>query len=512
MAMVRPMSTLPGARRKLELFSPQTLARIGEFEVATAQDVKAAVEAARKAQPAWAALPFAKRAEYIQRAMQILLQKQDEYIEIVLRETGKARSEAIMMEVYACLDVMHYYSKRAEKILKPRKLKLHGVMSLLKKASVIYKPRGVVGVISPWNGPVILALNPTIQALMAGNTVVLKPSEVTPFSGKIVYDMLAEAGIPSGVMNIVLGDGETGAALTKADVDKIAFTGSVATGRKVAMACAEKLIPCTLELGGKDPMIVCEDADLDIAAAGAVVGSLMNTGHYCCGTERIYVVDSVADAFLEKVVERVKQMRQGDQGEYDVGAVFWEKQMDIIEAHMVDAVKKGAKVLIGGKRNAKLKGLYFEPTVITDLTHDMDIIREETFGPIVAILRVKDEEEALRMANDTRFGLGANVWSRDSEKASALACRIDSGSACVNDMTMTFGVPEAPFGGRKESGVGQVNGETGLRGYCHAQPIIVDRHGGKMILQHYPYTAKKDEDMKKAMQFFWGTTFGRWFS
>jgi len=222
------------------------------------------------------------------------------------------------------------------------------------------------------------------------------------------------------------------------------------------------------------------------------------------------VIDSIADAFTEKVVERVKALRQGYEGEYDVGAVFWDKQMDIIEAHMADAIEKGARVLVGGRRNPKLKGLYYEPTVITNATHEMDIVREETFGPIVTIIRVNDEEEAIRLANDTRFGLGANIWTRDKKKGIQLAQRIDSGSACVNDMTVTYGLQEAPFGGRKESGVGKVNGETGLKGYCHAQPIIVSRFGGEQTAGMYPYTSEKDKRMKKLIQFLWGTSFGRW--
>jgi len=512
LAIITPVETAQGARRRYRVASPATLESIGEFEVQTADDVRAIVEKARKAQPAWAALSFKQRAGYMQRALQILLERQDEVVETVIRETGKARAEALAMEVFSSADSLHFYSKRAEKMLQPTKLRLHGPMRLAKQAKVVYRPRGVVGVISPWNGPFILSINPTVQALMAGNTVVIKPSEVTPFSGRLAGELFEAAGLPEGVVNIVLGDGQTGAALIKAGVDKISFTGSVSTGRKVAISCAEELIPCTLELGGKDPMIVCADVDLDVAAGGAVAGSCLNTGHYCCGTERIYVIDSIADVFTEKVVERVKALRQGYEGEYDVGAVFWDKQMDIIEAHMDDAIKKGARVLVGGRRNPKLKGLYYEPTVLTHATHEMDIVREETFGPIVTIIRVKDEDEAIRLANDTRFGLGANIWTRDKKKGIQLALQIESGSACVNDMTMTYGLQEAPFGGRKESGVGQVNGETGLKGYCHAQPIIVSRFGGKQTATTYPYTTKKNEGMKKLIHFLWGTPFGRWIS
>ncbi len=512
MAIVQEIETPAGTRRKLVISSPQTLEPIGEIEVQNADDVNAAIEMARKAQPTWAATSFAQRAAYLQRALQILLERQDEIIECVVRETGKARTEGLMMEVWAAADAINFYSKNAATFLRDKKVKLHGALRFLKKATVVQKPLGVVGVISPWNGPFILSINPTVQALMAGNTVVLKPSEVTPFSGKLACEIFHEAGLPEGVINLVQGDGETGAALTSARVDKIAFTGSVDTGRKVAVACAEQLIPCSLELGGKDAMIVCSDVDLDIAAGGAVVGSFLNTGHFCCGTERVYVVDSIADAFTEKVVERVQAMRQGCEGEYDVGAVFWDKQLDIIEAHVADAVAKGAKVLVGGRRNPNLKGIYYEPTVLVDCTHDMDIIKEETFGPIVSIIRVRDEEEAIALANDSKYGLGGNVWTKDAEKGVRIARRLDTGSVNVNDISMTFGVAEVPFGGRKHSGVSQVNGEKGLQNYCHPTPIIVDRFGGKQAADSYPYTAEKYDQMKKVLGFFWGTKIGRWLS
>ncbi|MHC4506430.1 MAG: aldehyde dehydrogenase family protein, partial [Planctomycetota bacterium] len=236
---------------------------------------------------------------------------------------------------------------------------------------------------------------------------------VTPFSGQIVGEIFEAAGLPDGVFTVLQGDGETGAALCEAGVDKISFTGSVATGRTVAEVCARQLIPCTLELGGKDPMIVCSDADLDTAAGGAVAGAFLNTGQLCCGTERVYVVDDVAGAFTDKVLKRVAELRQGHDGEFDVGAIFHDRQLAIIEDHVADAVAKGAKVLAGGRRNPRLEGLYYEPTVLTHVDHDMKIMREETFGPILPIMRVRDEEEAVRCANATSYGLGANVWTSE---------------------------------------------------------------------------------------------------
>jgi len=509
MAIVTPVPTSEGARRRLALANPATREPIGEIEVASAEDVHAAVERARKAQADWGALPVPERARYMIRALERLLERQDDVIETVMQETGKPRTEALQMEVYAVGDSLNYYARHSERILRPERHKLHGMLRFMKQLRIVYRPLGVVGVISPWNGPFVLAMNPTVQALMAGNAVVLKPSEVTPFSGRLAGELFAEAGLPEGLFQVLLGDGDTRAALCRAGVDKIAFTGSVETGRKVAVACAERLIPCTLELGGKDAMIVCDDAQVDYAAAGAVAGAFMNTGQYCCGTERVYVVDAVADAFTDKVVERVSRLRQGAEGEFDVGAIFWPRQLEIIEEHMADAVARGARVLTGGRRNPSLDGLFYEPTVLADVDHGMRIMREETFGPVLPIMRVQDEEEAIALANDSDYGLSGNVWTRDKSKGVRLATRMQTGSVCVNDMSMTYGVQEAPFGGRKHSGVGQANGPIGLRGYCHAEPIIVDRRGGKLNAKRYPYSHKADAGMQRFMRFLWGTRLGR---
>jgi len=511
MAIVTPVEPVAGARRQLKLSSPATLEPIGELEVATADDVQAALAAARAAQPAWAALSIEARAQYMWRALEILLARQDEFVEVFRRESGKPRTDALMIEVFAACDALAYYAKRAGRILKSERRRLHGVLAFMKRLELVYRPLGVIGIISPWNGPFILSINPTVQALMAGNAVLLKPSEVTPYSGKLVGDLFHEAGLPEGVLTVLLGDGETGAALVDCGVDKVAFTGSVGTGRRVAESCARQLLPCSLELGGKDPMIVCGDANIERASGGAVAGGFLNSGQVCFSTERVYVVDSVADEFIRRVVERTQALRQGGE-EYEVGPIFWPKQLEIIEAHVADAIAKGAQVLTGGRRNPNLKGLYYEPTVLVNVTHDMLIMREETFGPTLPIMRVRDEDEALRLANDTAYGLGATVWTTDNERAIRLGTQINSGSVCVNDMTMTYGALEAPFGGRKASGIGHVNGDAGLRGYCYQQAILVDRFRGKQTESHFPYSAEKDAGMQKFMRFLWGTRVGRRFA
>lgn len=511
MAIYEPIES-DGPRRRYRLRSPVTLEPIGELCCMSDADVAQALERARKAQPSWAACSFDERAAVMKRVISLVLERHERITSQVIEETGKTEIEAFGMEVFASCDSLTYYAKNAEKFLKPRKKRIHGVMGFAKQLRIVYKPLGVVGIIVPWNGPFVLAMNQAVQALMAGNAVLLKGSEVTPHSTALVGEFFRDAGLPDGVLQVLMGDGQTGAALVEAGVDKISFTGSVATGRKVAEACGRQLLPVTLELGGKDAMIVCADADLDRAAAGALLGSCMNAGQYCCGTERIYVVDEVYDAFTAKVVEAAKALRQSDHGESDVGAIFWDRQLEVIESHVADAVAKGAVVRVGGRRNPELTGLYFEPTVVTDVTHDMDLMAKETFGPVISIMRVADEKEALRLANDSPYGLNGNVWTRDKQKGFRLAEQMETGAVCINDMALTYGVPEAPFGGVKDSGVGQVNGEVGIRGYCHAHPMIVDRFGGKQVQGGYPYTAKGLDGMKKFTKFLFGSPLGRWLS
>ncbi len=510
MAIVTPIETPQGTRRRLLLASPATGEPLHEITVANSDDVRAALERARKAQPAWEGLGVEGRVRFLRRALDLLVAKQDEFVDLIVRESGKPRTEALMMDVFSGCDALNFVAKRAPRLLRPEKRRLHGMLRLAKQLRIVYRPLGVVGVISPWNGPFILSLNPTIQALAAGNCVLLKPSEVTPLSGKLVGDLFETVGLPEGVLQVLLGDGETGAALVEAGVDKISFTGSVATGRKVALACARQLVPCTLELGGKDPMVVCEDADLDSAAGGAVAGAFMNTGQYCCGTERVYVVESVAEEFVRRVVERAAALRQGADGEFDVGPLFWPHQLEIVEEHVADAVAKGARVLVGGRRNPGLSGLFFEPTVLVDVTHDMKIMQDETFGPVLPIMRVRDEDEAIRLANDSRYGLAANVWTRSHQRGVDLACQIRSGSVCVNDMALTYGVPEARFGGLKESGIGYVNGDAAIRGYCQELPILVDRFGGRQARSAYPYSFQRDARMQRLIRLLFGTPIGRW--
>jgi len=510
MAIVEALPAAPGGQRRLGLRSPATLESLGEIEVATAGDVRAAVEQARKAQVAWAEAGFDERARCLRRAARVLLARREAFAAAIAAETGKPAVEILGSELMPACDALEYWAKRAKRVLADRNVPLHLLKS--KKLRIVYKPLGVIGIVTPWNFPFLLVLNPTVQALAAGNAVVLKPSEVTPRAGRLVEELFRDAGLPDGLVGCVLGDGETGAALIEAGVDKISFTGSVATGRRVAEACGRALVPCTLELGGKDPMIVCADADLERAAAGAVFGAFANAGQICVSTERVYVVDAVADEFLRRVVEKTAALRQGSGGEADVGPMIHAPQLAIVERHVADAVARGARVLAGGRRNPRYEGLYYEPTVLTDVTHDMLVMREESFGPLLPVLRVRDEAEALRLANDSRYGLSASIWTRDKRRGVELARSIESGSAVVNDCLIAYGIAESPFGGVKESGLGRVNGDLGLRSQCQVQSIVVDRFGGKAEWAWFPYSRAKARGLERMMRFIWGTPLGRWLS
>jgi len=499
MAIVEPLPPTTEGRRQLQVRDPITNEVLAQNVVTDLAEVSAALKRARAAQTEWATWSFKQRGAIFLRALELLIERRESVIDRIVAETGRTRLETLFMEIFPACDALHFFAWRARKILADRTVGLH--LMRMKKAKIIYRPMGVVGVITPWNGPFIMCVNPCVQALMAGNAVLLKPSEVTPGSAATFADLLVDAGLPPGLLQVQQGDGETGAALIQAGVDKISFTGSVATGRKVGEACGRALIPCTLELGGKDAMIICADADLERAAGGAVFGAMFNNGQYCSSTERVYVVEEIADAFTEQVVARVAALRQDPAGEYDVGPFIFQRQLGKVEEQVNAAVASGAKVLVGGQRAVGLGEHFFEPTVLTDVSHDMAIMCEETFGPVLPIVRVRDEEEAIRLANDTKYGLGASVFTTDKKRGEAIARRLRAGSVTINDAAITYGALELPFGGWKESGVGQVNGETGLRGYCHAQPILIDRFGLSAEYVWFPYTAEKFEKLVKGL--FW---------
>ncbi len=498
MAYLRPTEGADG-RRAYDVVSPVDGSALPSFDVANAEDVAGAIARAREAQRIWGNTSLKERAAAAQRLLGVLLERKDDVMRRLTAETGRPEMDTLLIEIFASCDVINYYGRRVEKILKDRKVGMH--LLRMKKAKVIYKPLGVVAVISPWNGPLILSLNPTVMAVLAGNAVVLKPSEVTPEAGRIVAELFAAADFPTDLVQTVLGDGETGAALIEGGVDKVTFTGSVATGRKIGEACGRNLVPCTLELGGKDPMIVLEDADMVRAAGGAVFGGMMNTGQFCMGIERVYVLREVAEEFIAKVVDRVKNLEYGR----DYGPFIFEKQCATVERQVDAAVNAGATVLVGGTRD----GNTYEPTVIRDVDHSMDLMSQETFGPVLPIVIVDSVDEAVRLANDSQYGLCASVWTQDEERGERIGRLIQAGSVMINETSMIYGALELPFGGVKASGLGQTHGEDGLRNYCHAFPIISDRFGMREESVWYPYTADKTSSMMKALKVIWGSPLKR---
>ena len=455
---------------------PSTGQEIGRAALMTAADVTVAVRNARRAQPAWAALSYEQRAKYILRAREIVLARTDEIAHLISRETGKPPVEAISMEVVPTLDLMNYFARNTERLLRRQKIDI-GQYSLMGRSSYIfYKPLGVVGIISPWNFPWATPLDEVVMALMAGNAVVVKPSELTSLTALKIGEVFKEAKLPAGLLEIVTGDGSTGAALVEARVDKIIFTGSVATGKRVAEAAAKRLTPVVLELGGKDPMIVLDDAKLENAARAAIWGAFCNSGQACASIERCYVHESIAPQFVDLVVKETRGLRQGQpqvEG-VDVGAMSNEKQLQIVERHVSDAVRHGARVETGGRRLDGNGGWFHEPTVITNVDHSMELMREETFGPVLPIMTFKTDDDAVLLANDSIYGLTASIFTSDMSRGRALAERIDAGTVMINEVVYTHAVAQTPWGGVKQSGYGRTHGHLGLLELVTPQHVHVN--------------------------------------
>jgi succinate-semialdehyde dehydrogenase/glutarate-semialdehyde dehydrogenase len=471
------------AAREIISHDPATGAEVGRVPLGTAADVAAAVARARAAQKAWGALPFRERAAVVMRARAIALDAMDEIAELISRESGKPAAEALSMEIVPTTDLMQFFARKAGRMLRPEKIDI-GLYRFLGRTSwVEYRPLGVVGIISPWNFPWATPVGEVVMALMAGNAVVLKPSELTPLVGLKVGEVFARAGLPEGVLEIVTGDGSTGAALVEAGVDKVMFTGSVPTGRHVAESAARRLTPVVLELGGKDPMIVFEDADLSAASEAAVWGAFANSGQACASVERCYVHESVAEDFTRRVVEKVKTLRQAgrEDGEggaaCDLGAMSSERQFRLVEEHVGDAVARGARVLTGGgrARGCSERGWFHEPTVLAGVDHSMTVMREETFGPVLPLMTFRDEEEAVRLANDSDFGLTASVWTRDLRRGRRVASRVEAGTVMVNEVLYTHGIAQTPWGGVKQSGLGRTHGRLGLLELVAPHHVHVNR-------------------------------------
>ncbi len=453
------------AQSTLESFNPATGELVGSVATITPDQVQGVVDDVARIQPAWAELSLKTRGAYLRRAAEALLDDIDELAELLVSEQGKPRAEAYTMELLPTVDALHWCAKAGPKILADEKVRMSQAFLASKKSRFTYEPIGVVGVIAPWNYPWSIPFGEVAIALMAGNGVVLKPASLTPLLGEAIRRVFEKGGLPEGLVRVVHGGGAVGDALAKSSAGKIFFTGSVEVGRTVGEVCARQLKGSVLELGGKDPMIVCADADLGNAISGAVWGGFANAGQTCSGIERVYVVREIADRFIEGVARETQKLRLGNPAEWEteIGPMTSPGQYEIVVDLIEDAVASGATKLCGGPTPvAGLSDKYIAPTVLTGVTHEMRIMNEEVFGPVLPIVVVDSEQEAIDLANDSEFGLGASVWTKDRQKGARIARRIESGMVWVNDHSFSHGACQCAWGGVKDSGVGRSHSKFGF--------------------------------------------------
>ncbi len=493
-----------GSSAEIPVENPATGAVIAHVSDLSAERVAALAVRGRAAQPGWQAAGFEGRRRVIRRLQKWIMDNADRVVATIVSETGKTYEDAYMAEINYVGGAIDYWCRNGASFLDDESVHAKTLAVRGKKMVVRYEPLGLIGVIGPWNYPLTNSFGDCIPAMLAGNSVILKPSEVTPLTSLLLAEGLAESGLPDGVFQVATGRGATGAALVD-EVDMIMFTGSTETGRKVMERAAQTLTPVSLELGGKDPMIVLSDADLERAANLAVYYSMLNAGQTCISIERVYVEEPVYDEFVSKVVAKVGALRQGAStgpATAEVGSMTFPKQLDIVEEHVRDALAKGARALTGGKRRAG-KGLFFEPTVLVDVDHSMKAMTEETFGPTLPIMKVADAEEALRLANDTPYGLGGAVFG-ERRRAQDIARRLQAGAVCVNDALLNYVAVELPMGGWKASGLGTRHGAAGIRKFTKQQALFISRLHLKRDIYGFPYRAGTSKLLFKGVRLVYG--------
>lgn len=495
------------AARKLVSLNPATGDVLREFECAGEGEVEAAVARARAAQPAWAEIGLRRRIAVLRDFQAKLYARKSEVAAAITREVGKPFVEALVTEVLVVLDAARFLIDNAWAQLGDEPVPHGNLVTKLKSGWLVREPHGVIGIISPWNYPFSIPATETLAALVAGNAVVLKPSELTPLVALELLSLLQSAGVPPDVFQVVVGAGPAGAALLQSPIDKLVFTGSVGTGKKIASSAAERLLPVVLELGGKDPMLVLDDADVDVASSAAVWGAFVNAGQACLSVERCYVHHSLYKSFANACADKAKQLRVGNgmDAHTDVGPMIQERQVRIVELHVEDAKAHGARVLAGGTRLPELGVNFYAPTVLADVTQEMRIMREETFGPVLPVMACADDDEAVRLANDSEYGLAASVWTRDRKRGERLARRIHAGTVMVNDVISCFGISEAPHGGVKASGVGRTHGRFGLDEMVRVKYLDMDRMPGMKKVWWHGY----GESFRRQMEGFLDMQFAR---
>jgi succinate-semialdehyde dehydrogenase/glutarate-semialdehyde dehydrogenase len=469
-------------REELRVVNPATLELVGTVSATDPAALQEIVAGARLAGARFGAEPLEARRDLLVRVAELVLERADEIADVVVSETAKPRLEAFTTELFPALDALVWLARNAPKLLAPERLRYPQLHLLHKRAQLQHEPLGVIGAITPWNFPFAIPFTQTAYAVAAGNAVVLKPSELTPLSGALVEQLFADAGAPAGLVHVAQGDGTVGEALVRADgLGKVLFTGSAEVGRLVAASAGARLVPVTLELGGKDPMLVLEDADLHRAVEGALWASFLNCGQVCSGVERIYVQDALYEPFVEELARRARELRLGA----DIGPLISEEQRDRVGALVDDALARGARALTGGAAPDR-PGWFYLPTVLSGVPAAARIEHEETFGPVVTVARVHDDDAAVSAANEGDYGLGASVWTRDGERAGRIARRLRAGSVWHNDHAYSYASSQASWGGRGDSGFGRTHSKHGL--YELTTVKFSDRDAGRVpVPWWFPY-------------------------
>ena len=495
------------AARKIVVLNPATGDILRELECAGEAEVEATVARARAAQAAWHELGLRRRIDVLREFQAKLDANKSETAEAITREAGKPLVESLVTEVLVVLEAARFLIDNAWRLLRDEPVPHGNLATKLKSGRLLREPHGVIGIISPWNYPFSIPATETLAALVAGNAVVLKPSELTPLVALELASLLHAAGVPKEILQVVVGEGAAGAALLHSSIDKLVFTGSVATGKRIAVAAAERLLPVLLELGGKDPMLVLDDADVDVASSAAVWGAFVNAGQACLSVERCYVHRSLYESFVRACAGKTKQLHVGNgmDVDTDVGPMIREQQVRTVESHVEDAKARGARILAGGQRLPELGANFYAPTVLAGVTHEMRIMREETFGPVLPIMPFDNDDEVVRLANDSEYGLAASLWTHDSQRGERLARRIHAGTVMVNDVISCFGISEAPHGGVKSSGIGRTHGRFGLEEMVRMKYLDIDRMPGMKKVWWHGY----GESFRRQMEGFLDMQFGR---